>query len=278
MLASADANIKGKASEIVAKRVGVGPKTLERVKKAIEIDPSLKEKLLRGEISAREAYRRAKEKARREEKAKKLVEAKRDVRVDLRLGDFRELIKEVPDNSIDLVLTDPPYGKEFLETWPILAEECARVLKPGRFMITLSGQMFLPKVIEALSRHLEYYWCAWLVFKHQDIRIWDRRVWNSGKPILVFRKPGPKYDHEWLHDLVKDSGPEKDLDNMQQSVESAKTLIEAFTKPGETVLDPVAGTGTTLEAAILAGRNALGFEKDSETFLKARRRLHLDEI
>jgi len=276
MLASADANIKGKASEIVAKRVGVGPKTLERVKKAIEIDPSLREPLLRGEISAREAYRRAKEKVRREEKVRELEEAKRGVRVDLRLGDFKELIKEIPDNSIDLVLTDPPYAEEFLESWTILAEECARVLKPGRFMITLSGQMFLPDVIQALSKHLEYYWCAWLVFKHQDNRIWKRKVWNSGKPILIFRKPGPRYDHGWLHDLVRDSGPEKDLDSMQQSVESARTLIEIFTKPGEVVLDPVAGTGTTLEAAILAGRNALGFEKDSETFLKARRRLHLD--
>ena len=63
-LAHACANdLKGKATEIVAKEVSVGVRTLKRVKKAIEIDPSLKEPLLRGEISAREAYRRAKEKA-----------------------------------------------------------------------------------------------------------------------------------------------------------------------------------------------------------------------
>jgi len=82
MLASVEANIKGKATEVVAKKIGVGHATLERVKKAVEIDPSLKEPLLRGEISAREAYRRAKERLKRQEKAREPEEARRDARMD----------------------------------------------------------------------------------------------------------------------------------------------------------------------------------------------------
>ena len=76
-LAHACANdLKGKATEIVAKRIGVGTRTVEMYKKAVEIDPSLKEPLLKGEISVKEAYRRAKEKLKRQEKAK------RDVKID----------------------------------------------------------------------------------------------------------------------------------------------------------------------------------------------------
>jgi len=51
-------------------------------------------------------------------------------------GDFRELIKKLNTDSIDLVLTDLPYHKEYLPLWSDLSKHSARVLKPGKFLIT----------------------------------------------------------------------------------------------------------------------------------------------
>ena len=62
------------------------------------------------------------------------------------LGDNQELIKELDTNSIDCIVTDPPYGWDFMgKDWDkaipsiTLWKECLRVLKPGSFMFVMSG-------------------------------------------------------------------------------------------------------------------------------------------
>ena len=66
--------------------------------------------------------------------------------IDLRLGDCLEVLKTIPDNSIDSVVTDPPYGLSFMgkkwdydvpsvEVWT----ECLRVLKPGGHLLSFAG-------------------------------------------------------------------------------------------------------------------------------------------
>ena len=66
--------------------------------------------------------------------------------VDLRNGDCLEVLKTIPDNSIDSIVTDPPYGLSFMnkkwdydvpktEVW----QECLRVLKPGGHLLAFAG-------------------------------------------------------------------------------------------------------------------------------------------
>ena len=68
------------------------------------------------------------------------------MKIDLRLGDCLEVLKTIPDNSIDAVITDPPYGLSFMgkkwdydvpsvEVWT----ECLRVLKPGGHLLSFAG-------------------------------------------------------------------------------------------------------------------------------------------
>ena len=68
------------------------------------------------------------------------------MKIDLRLGDCLEVLKTIPDNSIDAVVTDPPYGLSFMgkkwdydvpsvEVWT----ECLRVLKPGGHLLSFAG-------------------------------------------------------------------------------------------------------------------------------------------
>ena len=69
-----------------------------------------------------------------------------NMKIDLRLGDCLEVLKTIPDNSIDAVITDPPYGLSFMgkkwdydvpsvEVWV----ECLRVLKPGGHLLSFAG-------------------------------------------------------------------------------------------------------------------------------------------
>jgi len=190
----------------------------------------------------------------------------------MRLGDLRSLMCELPDNSIDLVLTDPPYGKTFRPLWSDAAEQAARVLKPGGFFVSYSGNHGLPDVMSRISQHLDYYWLAIVV--HQSCPRRDEvRVVNAAKPVLVFNKSPRCMPEEWFLDVIPGSGAEKALHPWQQALGESRRLVRTFSKPGDLVLDPFAGTGTNLLAARLEGRRGLGFEISPRTFQVARARL-----
>src|SRR5262249_36957206 len=59
------------------------------------------------------------------------------------IGDFREMAKEIPDNSVQLIFMDPPYDRDSLPLYEAAAEIGARILKPGGSLITYTGQILL---------------------------------------------------------------------------------------------------------------------------------------
>ena len=63
--------------------------------------------------------------------------------------------KNLKDNSIDLILTEPPCAKKDLSLWEKLAEVSTRVLKSSGFLITYCGQRYLDKSVQILSNHLK---------------------------------------------------------------------------------------------------------------------------
>jgi site-specific DNA-methyltransferase (adenine-specific) len=70
---------------------------------------------------------------------------------DIRHGDFRTALTDIPDGSVDLFLTDPPYPREYLPLWRDLAALAARTLKPGGLLVAYSGQYYLPAVMGMLA-------------------------------------------------------------------------------------------------------------------------------
>ena len=50
-------------------------------------------------------------------------------------GDCVEVMSEFPDNSIDMMFVDPPYGKDGIYLYEVIAKEAARILKPGKFAV-----------------------------------------------------------------------------------------------------------------------------------------------
>lgn len=194
-------------------------------------------------------------------------------KVDIKLGDFRYLIKELPDNSIDLILTDPPYPKEYLPLWSDLAREAERVLKPSGFLISYSGQSYLPQVIKSLSDHLEYYWLMGLYHSGPTSQRFDVNMWNRFKPILIYFKPPKEKQDIWIEDIIMSNKPNKDSHEWGQNSEAFIKLIEDFSKPGDTILDPMFGGGAVIEAAIKTKRNIIAYEVDEETYNLVNKRI-----
>lgn len=172
-------------------------------------------------------------------------------------GDFRD--SDLPEESVHLILTDPPYGENYLHLWDDLGKLASRVLVPGGWLASYSGQAYLPQVLTSLSNHLTYHWIIALKLANPNGQIFARRIMNWWKPILIFAKPPIR--QTWLRDYLEGEGREKTFHKWQQNMAESRTLIEWLTEPGDTVLDPMAGSGTTVEACrIDPTRKVIAFE------------------
>jgi hypothetical protein len=94
------------------------------------------------------------------------------------------------------------------------------------------------------------------------------------KPLVWFTKGGRFNKQHILTDAIEGGvGAKKTEHEWQQGITEAETIIKALTSPNDLVLDPMAGSGTSLIAARRCGRSWLGIEVKAETASLARERL-----
>lgn len=193
-------------------------------------------------------------------------------------GNMDDLCPTLEAESIDAVVTDPPYPKEHLPLFGQLAQHAARLLKPGGSCIVLTGQSYLPQVLGLMTPHLRYHWTlAYLTPGGQAAQLWQRKVNTFWKPLLWLVKG--EYTGPWIGDVSrsKPNDNDKRFHHWGQSETGMFDLIQRVTQPGQRVLDPFAGAGTTGLACIRAGRSFVGIELDEKKFLLARDRLLADD-
>lgn len=197
------------------------------------------------------------------------------VHFDVRHGEFQSVFADVEPGSIHAVITDPPYPAEFLPLYAKLAEQAARWLKPGGICAVMSGQTHLPQVMASLCDHLDYHWTmAYLTPGGQAVQVFPRKVNTFWKPILVFRN-GDGDAPEWFGDVAKSEVNDNDkrYHHWGQSESGMADLVKRLTRPGETVLDPFMGAGTTGVAAIALGRSFIGCDVNADHVETARERI-----
>ena len=131
--------------------------------------------------------------------------------VDLRLGDCLELMKNIPDGSVDLVLTDPPYGTmkgAALDGWgnqttewdtaidPVkIFEQISRVLRPNGKAILFSQEPYTSRLITSDIPSLPFaYRAMWYKNVHANALLAKSAMVNRFEDICIFSKPCPKYD------------------------------------------------------------------------------------
>lgn len=176
--------------------------------------------------------------------------------------------------SVDVVITDPPYNKDFLPTFEHLSAFSAFVLKDGGSLFAMAGQSYLPDVIHLLSSALDYHWTlAYLTPGGQSPQLWDRKVNSFWKPVLWFTKG--EYDGKWLGDVVKSevNDNDKDFHEWGQSESGMADLIKRATGEGDLVLDPFVGGGTTGRVALDLKRKFIGVDNDPESVRLSKQRL-----
>jgi len=175
--------------------------------------------------------------------------------VDYRIGDAREVLADIPDCSVNMILTDPPYGDEAEPLYRWLAEWSARVLMPGGSLVCYTGQSRLNRDIRIFDEHLRYWWL--LTMKHdQAQRLPGKFVVAESKPVLWYVK-----DYRRGRTLVNDmisSERDRSAHPWAQGSGGVAFLIENLTEPGEFIADPFAGTGRWGEIAARMGRRWVG--------------------
>ena len=199
-------------------------------------------------------------------------------------GDAASVLDRLEDKSVDLVLTDAPYlcnyrdrtGRSLqgdnspdmvLPVFPHLY----RVLKDHNYCLLFCGWNAIPQFSAAWQE---------AGFRTAGHIVWRKSYTSSARHL--------QYQHEsaWLLRKGNPAPPDKPLADMQEwtysgnrlhptekAVEVIAPLVRAFSKPGDVVLDPFLGSGTTAVAAALNGRQAIGIELEARYCELAKRRL-----
>lgn len=262
-----------KTAEKIAEETGVSPKSVKNYGKKAEEFESLKEEkpelytsIYLGEKSFKDV-KKEERKQKIEEKRKEVAERGRgkEIDIDFRLGDFEQVFADIKDGSVDCIITDPPYPKEYIEEWSKLSRFAKRVLKPNGFCIAYSGQLNLPEVINRMSENLDYYWMFSLFHTGNRQLINARNLFCGWKPILIFQN-GFKKTETPFDDFIRGSGMEKDGHDWQQAELELIPIIEKFTVEGDLVCEPFAGSGTTIKACKKLNRSIIASEIDEQTY------------
>jgi DNA modification methylase len=200
-------------------------------------------------------------------------------------GDCIEVMRQMPANSVDFILTDPPYLVNYHDrqgrtlpndtdaNWlkPAMAE-AFRVLKNNRLMLCFYGWPRAEKFLEAW-RNAGFRPVGHLIF---------RKSYTSKATDFL------KYQHEQAYLLAKGrppmmGSPLPDVQRLlftgnklhptQKAVMSLVPIIRAYSLPGDVVLDAFCGSASTCAAALLTGRRYIGVEMDAEYFSQASQRM-----
>lgn len=195
-------------------------------------------------------------------------------------GDARALAEQIPDESVDLIFTDPVY--ERIEDYAWLAETAARVLKPDRACLVWVGNVGQYEVVPAMREFMTFV----LPLTYTKIAKMHRAVyyktflWTTH--CLWFQK-GKHKNHEWLIDTVVDVmqgnsivtalAPPSDTYKWHKNPEAYIRWLKAFTKPGDVVYDPFTGSGSLPIECKRLGRNFIASELKPDIAEMARERL-----
>jgi ParB-like chromosome segregation protein Spo0J len=201
-------------------------------------------------------------------------DAKLPARIKIECCDFRDL--RVPDASVDLLFTDPEWGKEGRKLMPEFARWAATKLRPdGGLLLLYTGHAGLLEVGGEIAKRLTYLWTiscqngAKGTHTQHDLGI--RSCW---RPMLLFCR-GKYRSTNVFDDSVISTDRDKTYHDYQQPLSEALFYIKALTGPKSTICDPFLGSGTTAcaVARLGQGRRFWGSEIDAETCAIARSRV-----
>ncbi|BCW96240.1 MAG: hypothetical protein KatS3mg018_1722 [Fimbriimonadales bacterium] len=197
--------------------------------------------------------------------------------IAIRHGDFREVLGDLR-GQVDAMITDPPYLSEYIPLYGELAKLAAELLRPHGVLVVMTPHLHLPEVVNCMTPHLRYRWICTYYMGDTKANVSAAKIATSWKPLLMFTRN----DAENLRFVCSDyfsaahntaDGVQKELHHWQQSLGGFIQIVERFTEPGELVVDPFLGSGTTAVACLRLGRQFVGCDTDAGAVAIARQRV-----
>ena len=232
--------------------------------------------------------------------------------IDLRKGDCLELMKDLPDKSIDAIIADLPYGVtrakwDSILDLDLLWKQYERIIKPNGAVILFGSQPFTTTLINSNIKDFKYT-LVWDKKMKVGMMNCKRMPLRQHEDIVVFYKKQPTYNPQMTKGKMRNKkiAPTKDFEvygqitpidnfnddyypssilefsNANQKAKSHPTqkpvalmeyLIKTYTNEGEVVLDNTMGSGTTGVACVNTNRRFIGMELDDKYFEIAKERI-----
>lgn len=256
----------------VARQARVSERKVRNIAELAKASPQVVQQIVDGEVTVKQAQKAVRREQKRQAKAAPPPEIPPDDRFRLICADIAQAAGHVEPASVDWIVTDPPYPKEYLELYDHLASLADHALKPGGSLIAMVGQSYLPEIIAKLSARLTYHWTlAYLTPGGQAVQLWARQVNTFWKPLLWFTKGA--YQGDWIGDVCRSDGNDKRFHDWGQSESGMADIVDRLTLPGELILDPFVGAGTTGVVAVRMNRRFVGLDIDAAHLANAAERI-----
>jgi DNA modification methylase len=163
---------------------------------------------------------------------------------EILLGDCLELMKDIPNGSIDMILCDLPYGTTACK-WDVIIpfdklwEQYERIIKPNGAIVLTASQPFTSVLVTSNLKMFRYEW------------IWEK---NRGSNFATVKyQPMKEHTETGLHPTQKPTA-------------LFEYLVKTYTNENELVLDNCAGSGTTAIACLNTNRQFIVMEKEQKYY------------
>ena len=218
--------------------------------------------------------------------------------IDIRLGNALELFKELGNESVDLIIADPPYnlGKDYGNNHDLIGfdeyldfshnwiSQAYRVLKPKGSIYVFMGVRFISYLYDILDRECKMYFNSWICWhytqgmgkrlgfspRHDDILFFNKsekyafNLDDVRVPQKYYRSRnnmrGANPGDVWKFSHVHYCNPNRQNHPTQKPEGLIERMVLASSNEGDLILDPFAGSGTTLRVCQQLKRSCIGFE------------------
>ena len=207
----------------------------------------------------------------------------------LTLGDCLEILPQIPDNSIHCIVSDPIWGIDVGEQAhfkssqievhfddsfsdlfimiPIIVKELNRVLVQDAHIYIFTDSVMMPKWREEMAKYWDVRPSPLIWDKQSGYAVFSERTYMASYEMCMFAIKGAAILNKPMKDIFVHKRPRGDEKQVQtqKPVLLLREFIENSTQPGETVLDFMCGSGSTVGASIMSGRKGYGIEIDKDT-------------
>jgi hypothetical protein len=261
------------SAQKAAKAAGTNAHYIRDMKRLRMEAPDLAEQIESGKLTMAKAKKVLKERKRKEERAA-MAQAVQNIQPSDRWQVYHDdMTTWTAPRQYDFIITDPPYPREYLPLYETLAHRALEWLRPGGLLVAMCGQSYLDEIMTMMTAHLDYYWTAAYLTPGQPTPLRQRQVNTTWKPLLMFTRKGDAYRGKIFGDVFVSDAPEKGPHDWGQSVSGMAAVVTQVCLPGQWILDPFCGGGSTGIASLMHSCLFHGVEIDEANVNISRRRL-----